>query len=86
VILAFWMSQKASLKAKRGTAPVFRETTSLRSLSAAMLERAVPPPQIVQPRKYSAEPVGTVNRSGVPRKMARNAVGGNAAKEGSGAG
>jgi hypothetical protein len=89
VIVAFWMFRKASLKAKRGTAQVFLETTSLRFLSAAMLERAVPPPQIVQPQKYSAEPhvnVGTVSRSGAPKKMARNAAGENAAKEGSGAG
>jgi hypothetical protein len=89
VILAFWMSQKASLKAKRGTARVSMETTSPRSLSAATLEIAVLPSQTVQLQKYSAEPhvnVGTVSPSGAPKKMARNAVGGIAAKEGSGAG
>jgi hypothetical protein len=88
-ISAFWMFLKARLKAKRGTAQVFLETTSLRFLSAAMLETAVPPSQIVQRRKYSVEPhvnVGTVSRSGAAKKMARNAAGGNAAKEGNGAG
>jgi hypothetical protein len=88
-ILAFWMFRKASLKAKRGTAQVFLETRSLRFPSAAMLEAAMPPSQIVQPRISSVGPqvnAGTVNRSGAAKKMVKIAAGGNVGKKGNGAG